>query len=296
MLSDIVYWDHSYDHVLMVNLLVIIALFTLLRRFSGVISHINADRELLTKDNPAFGVSLAGVTFAVTILLSGTVYGPPENDALKSGIMVAVYGSLGIVLLAVSRLIFDKVALPAISLRDEIVKGNMAVAIADTANVLAVAIILRALMVWITERSFSTLFAFLMAYAISQGVLTLVTSLRRRLFRMRHLGHTIQKELADGNVALALSFAGRMIGTAFAISVASNLVVYEVYDLQTILLPWLIVSGMVILVLKILSFFAERIILFKVDIAHEVLKQRNIAVGALQGVIYLSMAILLAEL
>jgi len=295
-MQDIVYWDHSYDQVLLVNLLVVIVLFTLLRRFSGAIAHINSDRELLTKDNAAFGLSLAGATFAVTILLSGTIYGPPDNDALKSGSMIALYGGLGIVLLALARIIFDKVALPEISLRDEIVKGNMAVSIADTANVLAVAVILRALMVWITEKSFSTLFSFLMAYAISQGVLTAVTWLRRRMFGKRYPGHSIQQELAEGNIALALSFAGRLIGTAFAISVASNLVVYEIYDVQTILLPWVAVSGLVILLLKLLTFTAERIILFKVDTAHEVLRQRNIAVGALQGVIYLSMAILLAEL
>ena len=92
------------------------------------------------------------------------------------------------------------------------------------------------------------------------------------------------------------SFAGKTIGTAFAISIAANLVVYEIYDVKTMFLPWIGVSIAVILLLKTLSFVAERIILMRVNMAHEILDQKNIAVGALQGVIYISMAILLAEL
>lgn len=39
----------------------------------------------------------------------------------------------------------------------------------------------------------------------------------------------------------------------------------------------------VILVLKLLSFVAERVILYRVNVFHEILEQRNIAIGALQG-------------
>ena len=109
-------------------------------------------------------------------------------------------------------------------------------------------------------------------------------------------GRNIQEELQNNNIALALSFAGRKIGTALAISIAANIIVYELYDLKTLFLPWVLVCIIMILVLKILSFVAEKIILFGVNTNKEILDDRNIAVGALRAVIYVSMAIFLAEL
>lgn len=296
MNMELVYWDHSYNKILLLNLAIVIGLFTSLRLFSGTISHINATDELLKKDNPAFGLSLAGVTFALTILLSGTIYGDPAGNMVDSAVAVGAYGVVGIILMALTRFIFDKITLPKISLRDEIKKGNMAVAIADTGNVLAAAIIIRAVIIWIPDNSFEALLALLAGYGVSQVILTAVTWLRRQSFSLLHKGECLQEQLQKGNIALALSFAGRKIGTAFAISVAANLVVYEIYDIKTIFLPWIGLSLAVILILKVLSFVAERIILFRVDMAAEILEQKNIAIGALQAVIYISMAILLAEL
>lgn len=293
---DIIYWDSYYNTMLLLNLSVAIILFTCLRLFSGTISRINASDELLRKDNPAFGISLAGVTLAITILLSGTIYGDPEASYLVSAIAVGVFGAVGIGLLALARFVFDRVALPGISIRDEIAAGNISVAIADTGNVLAAAIILRAIMVWISDNSLESVTVLLIAYALSQVVLTLVTFLRSRVFNVINKEKTIEEELRSNNIALALVFAGRKIGTALAISVAANLVVYEVFEIKTILLPWLMISLVVIMILKVLTFIAERIILFRVDIKHEVLTQRNVAIGALQAAIYISLALLVAEI
>jgi uncharacterized membrane protein YjfL (UPF0719 family) len=296
MVLDNVYWDNGYNTALLINFAVVVALFSSLRLFSGTIAHINASDELLKKDNPAFGLSLAGVTFAVTLLLSGTIYGNMDGDVLNSAIAISFYGVVGIILMALTRVIFDKFALPSISLRDEINKGNMAVAIADTSNVLASAIIIRSILIWVTDNSIEGLISFFVAYAASQAILSGATYLRLKMFSATHKSTSIQKELKNGNISLALAFAGRKLGTAFAISVAANLVVYEVYDIKAILLPWIGVSVAVILALKLLSFVAERIILFNVRTEYEILEQKNIAIGALQGVIYMSMAILLAEL
>ncbi|MBU0858550.1 MAG: hypothetical protein KJ667_01310, partial [Alphaproteobacteria bacterium] len=74
---DIIYWDHYYNPIILLNLLIVIGLFTALRLFSGTIAHIKASDELLKKDNPAFGISLAATTFAVAVVLAGTVYGSP---------------------------------------------------------------------------------------------------------------------------------------------------------------------------------------------------------------------------
>ena len=293
---DIIYWDHSYNGILLFNLAIAIALFTSIRLFSGAIAHIDSSRELFSKDNPAFGVSMAGVIFAITIMLGSALYGDPREDLLTSSIYLLAFGVLGITLMAVTRIIFDKIALPDISLREEIKKGNMAVAIADTGNVLAVAIILQALMIWVTDNSFEGLLALLVGYVISQFILTGATLIHRKLFSAIYEGRNIQEELLQGNVAMALSFAGRKIGTAFAISMAANVVVYEIYDIKTIFLPWILASIGFVLVVQLLAFIAEKIILFRVNTIAEIIDDRNIAVGAIQGVIYTSIAILIAQL
>lgn len=293
---DMVYWDHYYNQIILLNLLIVILLFTSLRFFSGAIAHINASDELLKKDNPAFGISLAGATFAVTIMLSGTIYGSPENDALYAILAVGIFGILGIAMMALTRLIFDKITLPAVHLRDEIVKGNIAVAIADAGNVLAAAIIIRAVMVWVTVTSLEGALALVGGYAASQIILTAMTLIKRKMFEIVHKGTNLQQELQNANAAVALRFAGKKIGTAFAIATAVRIVAYDEYNIVPILGAWFGASMIAVLSWAILCFIAQKMVLFRIDTAHEVVGQRNVAVGALQAVIYISIGLLISSL
>ena len=296
MLLDLIYWDHSYNAVLLVNLAIVIALFTSLRLFSGAIAHIDATNELIKKDNPAFGVSLAGVFLGLTIMLSGTIYGDPLSDLYDSALAIFVFGIAGIVMMALTRIIFDKIALPSISLRDEIVKGNMAVSIADTANVIAAALILRGVMVWVADNTLEGMASLLAAYVVCQAALTLTTIVWIKLFAIIYKGRSIEEELRDGNNALALAFAGKKIGMAFAITAASQLIVYEVANIPAVLAAWVICSVIMIVILKVMVFIARKIILFGTDTHGEIMDQRNVAVGALKGMIYIALGMFLAAL
>jgi uncharacterized membrane protein YjfL (UPF0719 family) len=293
---DIIYWDHYYNLVILTNLLIVIALFTSMRLFSGTIAHINASDELLKKDNPAFGISLAGATMAVTIMLSGTIYGSPEQDLLTGLIFVAMYGVIGIVLMAVTRIILDKITLPAIHLRDEIAAGNKAVAIADAGNVLAAAIILRAVMIWVTGNSAEGVGVMLAGFVVSQAILLGMTLLKIRMLESKNTAHRLQDELRAGNIALALRFSGHKIGAAFAIATAAQIVVYEEFDVMAILAAWVAASILVIVIWRALCWFAQSVVLFRADVDNEVLTQKNIAIGALQAVIFISLGFLISQL
>ncbi|MCB9991375.1 MAG: DUF350 domain-containing protein [Rhodospirillales bacterium] len=293
---EAIYWDHYYNQIILLNLLIVIALFTGLRFFSGAIAHINATKELLSKDNPAFGISLAATTFAITIMLTGTFYGSPEIDVEYAIMAVGVFGIMGIALMALTRLIFDKITLPAVSLRDEIVKGNIAVGIADAGNVLAAAIILHTVLIWVIGFDLESVIALLAGYAVSQLILTTMTLIKRQAFKAAHKDNDLQDELKKGNTSLALRFAGQKIGTAFAIATAAHIVVYESYDLPTILIAWFVAAIVAVIAWKVLSLIAERIILWRVDTKKEVVEQKNIAVGALQAVIYISIGLLISSI
>jgi uncharacterized membrane protein YjfL (UPF0719 family) len=294
---ELIYWDHYYNVVLAFNLLVVVALFTMLRFYSGAIAHIRASDELLRKDNPAFGISLAGATFAITILLSGTIYGSPGDTIWDSIIMVSLFGSIGIGFMAVTRIIFDRLVLRDISLRDEIVDGNIAVAIADAGNVLATALILRSLMIWVSGVSYESMLLLLGGFLISQAVLTGVTLLYMYIFKRANRGVCIQEDLKNGNVAMSLKFSGQKIGAAFAITVAAQLIVYEgATSIAAVLIAWGIASVLAVFVWKFLCMIAERIILFRVNRNDEIHRQGNIALGALQAVISISIGLLLVTL
>lgn len=293
---DLFYWDSSYNSILLVDLAICIALFTSLRLFSGAISHINAWDELVNKDNPAFGISLAGVAFAVTLVLIGAIYGKPTQNIEDSAMAVGLYGILGIILMAVTRLIFDKIALPKISIRDEIARKNIAAGIIDAGNVIATAIIIQAVTMWIEVNTVEGITSLLTGYAVSQVLLTLATFARVKFFSFHNKGLSIQDVFRQGNTALALAFAGRRIGTAFAITAAANIMVYEIYEVKQMLLAWAGISLIMMGLLAILSFIADKVILFRINIDHELIHQRNIAVGALQCVIYISLGMLLAQL
>lgn len=293
---DMVYWDHSYNSILLFNIAIAIVLFASLRFFSGIISHINPSHELFKKDNTAFGISLAAVVFAVTIVLTGAIYGDPIYTLHDSIVAVGLYGLIGLVLMALTRVIFDKIALPHISIRDEIVKGNIAAATVDAGNVIATAIIIRTMMVWVEANTLDGIVAVLIGYVISQVLLTLTTFLRVKKLQNKNGLDQLEQEFKNGNVALALRFAGRKIGTAFAITAASNILVFESYDINMLLGVWALVSVIMIAALAILSFVATKVILANVDVDHEVIKQKNVALGFVQLAIYVSLGMLLAEL
>lgn len=290
------YWDNSFNPTLLLSLAIIIGLFTSLRLFSGVVSHIDPSYELTQKDNAAFGISLAGVVFGVTMVLTGVIPSSWAMSLQDSVIAVGAYGVIGIVLMAITRVIFDRIALPRIHMRNEIVRGNTAAAIVDAGNVIAAALVIRAVMMWIEINSLEGITDLLVVYAVSQALLTAIAMVHVKLFSVNNAGKSMQQEFTDGNTALALRFAGRRIGIAFAITAASNIMVYEIYEVTSLLFAWTLVSLVVVIALTGLSWIATRIILFGFAVDDEVIRQRNIAIGAVQGVIYIALGILLSSL
>jgi uncharacterized membrane protein YjfL (UPF0719 family) len=290
---DLIYWDHYYDEALLGNFIIVIALFTAMRWFSGMIERIDPSNELLIQDNPAFGISLAGKIFGVTIMLSGMIFGG-NIETLHSLLAVFLTGITGILFMAVAHFTFAKIILRKISVRDEIVKGNIAVAIADAGNILAAAIIVRAVMDWIPPQEIRGLLAFIAAFIISQILFTCSTLIKVRLFKVVYKASPLVDELKGGNIAAALGFAGKKIGTGFAIALAANVIAAESDEITQILFTWFGVSIIAIIIFEVICYISTRLILYKVNIKEEIVHQRNTALGALQGIIYISLGYLLS--
>ncbi len=293
---DVVFWDGDYMVVLLTKLFVAVALFACLRFFSGAISSINSTQQLTEKDNPAFGISMAGVVIAVTIMLTGTIYGNPEQSIVDTLVSTGLYGLLGIGLMSLSRLIFDDLAMPKLSVRDQILKGNIAAGLVDAGNVIATAIIIRAVMMWVEYNTVDGIKAVIVGYLISQALLSGVTYLRIKAFAHLHGGKSLQSLLEKGNVAVALRFSGRRIGSALAISAAANTLLYELSNFFTLLVAWVLISVIAVALLQLLSYLADRVIMAKINVEDEVIRQKNVALGAVQGTIYFALGLFLAEM
>lgn len=293
---DVMYWGAEDVYYILAKIFIVIALFTCLRIFSGAISNTNATRQLAEKDNPAFGISMAGVVLAVAIMIMGTLYGQPEHSVTEVIVSTGLYGLLGIGLMSISRFIFDHVSLPKISLGKLIKEGNVAAGIVDAGNVISSAVIIYAVMTWVEYNSVTGIQAVLVGYIISQIILNATGLLRIKLFNRSNTKTSLHKEISQGNSALAIRFSGYRIGTAFAIAAATNTLLYDLNQLGVLIAGWVGVSIVTLIILAVMGVIADRVILYNIDSDNEVVTQRNMAIGVVQGTVYLSLGMLLFTL
>jgi len=286
--------DTYYISVLLINLLIGIALITSIKFISAILCNVSSNDELANKDNPAFGISIAGVALAVTIMITGAISGDASSTLLNETIFVTSYGVLGIVLMIVAKLIFDKISMPAFSMRDEIIKGNIAASILDAGNVVATAIVIRAIMIWVEGDTFSGIVIVVVGFLFSQLILSLLSLYRLKIFELKNK-FSIQTAIQENNIALAWRFIGFRIGIALAITATSGLVPYS-QDFIMMGLYWLIASFALAIIVSVLAGLADKIILKGIDVNDEVNNQGNIAIGIIQCVTSMSVGIIIATL
>ncbi len=290
------YWDQNYTSAIIYNFLLLIALFSSLRIFAGVISGMSFNREILKRNNPAFGISISGISLALCIMLSGVLNIKPTATVEEATLVTLGYGLVGIVLMLTARVIFDDVSLPHISLKRKVAQGNIAAGILDAGNVLATALIIRVIMVWITDTSWESFLILFSAFVISQTVLALYTYVQKFSYQRKYRDKFDAQIMDEANVALAMRFTGKRIGAAFAIMAASHLLPYELEAAAPQLLLWAVLSCLMLFIMTISAFICEKIVLYKININHEVIINKNIAVGCMQAAIYISFGFLIAEL
>ncbi len=279
-----------------IDFVIAIALLAGVRILSGLVANVSSGEELAARDNPAFGLSIAGAAVAVAIMLMGVVVGDIAYSPVEELLLVGVYGLLGVVLMWLTRKLLDHVALPHLSLHEEIMKGNIAAGMIDAGNMIATAIMIRAIMVWIDGASLASLDVVLVGYVLSQVLLILASRYRDMVFEKRHSGDSLHQEIEAGNTALALRFVGYRIGIALAVTAASGIAIYSPEHIVTATLIWAGVALVMFFVLTGVAILMRLAVLHGIDVAEEVDKQKNVAIGAIEAAIYLAVGFLLAGL
>jgi len=279
--------------MLVMDFALVFAVLLLVRVLYGVASGVDTLHELSVKDNFAIGISLAGATAAIGIMLTGVVSGALAFRFDMEFVAIVSYGVLGLVMMWLTRLIFDRVSLPGLSVRAEIGAGNAAIATVEAGNLLATAIMVRAVMVWSDDALLPGLVAVVVGYVASQIILTATAYYRIWLYRRRNSGGRFADAVQSGNLAVALRFIGFQIGVALAVTAAGGLAPYTPGDPVTQAILWGVVSVCAAVVLVVLTLIAEFAVLTGLDLSEEVDRQRNIGVALVEVSVYLAIGLLL---
>ncbi|MCK4841732.1 MAG: DUF350 domain-containing protein [Methylococcales bacterium] len=283
MLSDAALAYYAIDFVILMGFM------ATLRLLASTIAGISLQELLAQRDNFSAGIALAGAIIAVAVLMMGVVAGDAGTTYVEEITLMASYGIAAMVFMGLTRKIFDKIGLRQISIHDEIMAGNVAAGVVDGFNLIATAIIIRAAMTWVDGSTFLGLVVVVGIFLMSQIILILATLYRNAVFNRRHKdnGRTLQGEIKNGNVALAIRFSGYRLGVALAITATSGIVVYDPGLLIYSVLAWVIMAVVIFISQTLLSIILRHILLPKVNVAEEVGEQRNVAIGSIEAAIYI---------
>jgi len=287
MLSDASLAYYAIDFVILMGFM------ATLRLLAASIAGVSLKELLAQQDNFAAGIALAGAIIAVAILMMGVVAGDAGSTYVEEVTLMGSYGIAAMIFMGLTRKIFDKIGLRQISIHDEIMSGNVAAGVVDAFNLIATAIIIRAAMSWVDGSTFLGLAIVVAIFLMSQVILILATVYRTAVFNRRHKdkGKSLQGEIKEGNIALAIRFSGYRLGLALAVTATSGLVIYDPSLLPFSILAWTIMAIIIFFAQTVLSILLRYILLPKVNVAEEVGEQGNVAIGAIEAAIYIGIGL-----
>lgn len=280
---------------LAIDMAVAILLLGFIRYAMGVIGKIDTADELATKDNFAYGISMAGGVAAMGIALSGAITGELAGSHKVEFIGMLSYGVAGLILIKAGRYIHDKFALPDFDKQELILNRNIAVSIVDAASVIATAIVVRAAIIWVDGLNVDTFIALTAAWIVSQIMLVIIT----RLFEWKYAknnGISFQTALVNEHTALGLRYSGYLISTAMSVTAASYFIVFDVNTLWFGLGQWVVISVILMVILTLLTAVAKYLVLWGINRRKEIEEQQNIGIAVIEFAISFSIALLLMGL
>ncbi len=279
--------------IIAINLVIAVAAISMFRFLLGVLAGVNTTEEISQKDNFAFGIVFAGGASALGLVLAAAVGGDAEVDYLTEAINVLTYAVGGIVLLKIGAIINDLIMFHKVSLKNAVSQHNIAAGVVQAANLLALGIVINSAINWVESENWEGMLPVLLVFFAAQLVLLLVTRLRAFIFSSRHPGGSLQEAIKEGNPALAIRYAGHILGTTLAVSAAGHLVEYIHSDPLMSAVGWGVVALCLTLTLSALSFIARKAILANINVVEEVDNQQNVGVAYIEAAIFVCIGLLL---
>lgn len=281
---------------LAIDVTIAILLLGAMKFISGLSAQVNATDELSKEDNFAFGISVAGSIAALGIVLTGAIAGENAPSYQMEIIGMLSYGILGLILIKIGRVIHDRLALNEIDKTAQIKARNVTVGLVDAAGAIATAIVIRAVLLWVHGIDVNTFVAIIAGFVVSQTMLVLVTRIKERQYAKNNQNDSLQEAFSNGQVALAIRYAGQVISTALAVTAASYFFTYDPETLVSTLLAWLVFSVVMTVLVSLLTTIAKSIVLWGINLVEEVDQQHNIGVASVEMATSISIALILTAL
>ena len=258
-----------------------LALLMIMKWLTGAFRRFSVTDELGVKDNFAFGISIAGGMLSLCIVLSSVVGRHVGMGYQEAAIGMVTFGLIGIVLVKFGRFAHDKLVLNKVDTPEMIAERSVSVALVDAASLVASAIVLRNIMLWVDGSDMNAIIAIVTGFAVVLTMLLVMTRILEYRYARDNQNDSFQGALEVGQIALAVEHAGNLLGTAMIVSAAKNLPVYEPSGYVSNVTGWLIVSVGLTIALHLLVLVNKKIILYGMNFRQEVDQQHNIGVAAL---------------
>ncbi|MFC1603174.1 DUF350 domain-containing protein [Pseudomonadota bacterium] len=282
--------------IIFVDLLIAVGAICALRYLQGLLAGVDTTTELATRDNYAFGISVAGGTLALALVLAGAVSGEASEGILSEAWNVFVYAVVGIVLLKVGTIINDQVIFHHFSLKQQVHENNIAAGIVQAANLIALGLIINTAAHWVESETWLGIFSVILVFFVAQVVLLAVTRLRGRIYEKRHNGEVLQQALENGNSALAIRYMGHLMSAAFGVKAASGLVAFHTTALVGLVFNWLFVALMITALISGLAALARHAVLLNINVIEEVDDQQNIGVACIEATLFIAVGLIVSSL
>ena len=290
----------TYLLVIFVDLLILFGLLLCARKLFAIRARVaDTTHELAEKDNAAFGISLGGAVLALGVMMTGVVEGDVLGSLVAEFSTVLGFGVGGILLLFLTRRLFERLAYPGEDFPAQIRKGNVAAAVIDSGNLIATAVIIRTMFAWVEGGdAFVGGPVIIVAFLAAQVMLALTMRYRIGLFARRNEGRRFADEIDAGNAPLAIRCIGFQIGAALSIANATGLVPYHSDPAGAAIAigVWILFALLLLALMTALVRGLEKIVLHGVDVAEEVDRQRNLGVAVLEAAAYSAAGLMIGSL
>lgn len=256
-------------------------LLVLMKWLTGVFRKNTVTEELGVKDNFAFGISIAGGMLSLCIVLSSVVGRHVGMGYEGAAVGMLTFGVVGIILVKFGRFAHDKLVLNRVDTIAMISDRNVSIALVDAASLIASAIILRSMMLWVDGSNMNAIIAICTGFTVVLAILLVMTRLYEARYARDNQNDSFQGALRKGQMALAIEHSGNLLGTAMIVSAANKLLVYNPDGYVSNVTGWLIVCVILAISLHLTVMLSKRIILYGMNYRQEVDQQHNVGVACL---------------
>ncbi|HBY58363.1 MAG TPA: hypothetical protein DEH78_00985 [Solibacterales bacterium] len=252
------------------------------------LSPYGVDQELTARDNPAFGLAVTGYYAAVVMIFIGAARS--EGLPMDAGTMAALkalgvdiaWAGVGIVALAISRTLMDRLLIASCRQSVEVVNNrNTAAGVVEGCVYAATGLVLAGA---IRQPGGS------IASALGFFLLSQITLLLFGRLYQRWAGYDAAKEIRGGNLAAGVPLGLTLIAIALLMTKAMS---GEFVDWGTNLSFFAFDAIAGFALLMVLRWMTDLALLPNARIADEIVRDRNVSVGLVEGTLAVGIAAIL---